>query len=107
MHNSTPSLLRRPGILHRPGPGRPRRVEVLTGFVNVLGFRKLCEDRFSQFVSAMAVHQPGKILGSLTVMLDLEGEQVTDVNQLRSAPALFGAVASEATISRFMARVKD
>lgn len=80
---------------------------ILTGFLNALGFRNLCEDRFSQFVPATAVHRPGRILGSLAVMLAGGGEQVTDIDQLRAAPALFGSVASEATISRFMARVKD
>ena len=80
---------------------------MLASFLNALGFRKLCEDRFSQFVPAMAGHRPGKILGSLALMLASGGEQVTDVDQLRAAPALFGSVASEATISRFMGRIKD
>lgn len=79
---------------------------MLAGFLNALGFRKLCEDRFSQFVPALAGHRPGKILGSLAMMLAGGGEQVTDVDQLRAAPALFGSVASDATISRFMARIK-
>ena len=80
---------------------------MLASFLNALGFRRLCEDRFSQFVPAMAGHRPGKILGSLALMLASGGEQVTDVDQLRAAPALFGSVASEATISRFMGRIKD
>lgn len=79
---------------------------MLASFLNALVFRKLCEDRFSQFVPAMAGHRPGKILGSLALMLAGGGEQVTDVDQLRAAPALFGAVGSDATISRFMARAK-
>lgn len=80
---------------------------MLASFLNALGFRKLCEDRFSQFVPEMAGHRPGKILGSLALMLAGGGEQVTDVDQLRAAPALFGAVGSDATISRFMGRVKE
>jgi hypothetical protein len=107
MHNSTavfpavPASLTGQALVSHAGLG------VLTGFLNAVGFRKLCEDRFSQFVPSMAVHRPGRILGSLAVMLAAGGEQVTDVDQLRAAPALFGTVASEATISRFMARVKD
>ncbi|MGP5384137.1 IS1380 family transposase, partial [Glutamicibacter arilaitensis] len=35
------------------------------------------------------------------------GEQATDIDQLRAAPDLFGPVASDATISRFMGRIKE
>ena len=35
------------------------------------------------------------------------GEQATDTDQLRAAPELFGPVASDATISRFMRRIKE
>ena len=55
---------------------------VLAGFLNALGFRKLCEDRFSQFVPAAALHRPGRIMGSLALVLAGGGEQVTDVDQL-------------------------
>ena len=36
---------------------------VLTSFLDALIFRRLCEDRFSQFGQATATHRPGKILG--------------------------------------------
>ena len=107
MHNSTPVFPSVPASLTGQALVSHAGLGVLTSFLNALGFRKLCEDRFSQFVPATAVHRPGRILGSLAVMLAAGGEQVTDVDQLRAAPALFGAVASEATISRFMARIKD
>lgn len=80
---------------------------VLSSFLNALDFRKLSEDRFSQFVPETATHRPGKIISDLTLMLAAGGEQVTDVDQLRAAPGLFGNVASESTISRFMARIKE
>lgn len=35
-------------------------VAVLASFLNALDFRRLCEDRFSQFMPATAVHRPGK-----------------------------------------------
>lgn len=60
-------FLRLSGILHRPIAGLPHRIGVLTRFLNALGFRKLCEDRFSQFVPAAKGHKPGKILGDLAV----------------------------------------
>lgn len=107
MNNSTavfptiPASLTGQALVSHAGLG------VLASFLNALDFRKLCEDRFSQFVPAMAGHRPGKIVGSLALMLAGGGKQVTDVDQLRAAPALFGSVASDATISRFMARIKD
>ncbi|WP_141358832.1 IS1380 family transposase, partial [Glutamicibacter nicotianae] len=82
-------------------------LSVLTSFLNAVGFRRLCEDRFSQFVPATATHRPGKILGALTLSLAAGGEQATDIDQLRAAPGLFGPVASDATISRFTHRIKE
>jgi hypothetical protein len=82
-------------------------LSVLTNFLNALDFRRLCEDRFSQFVPAAATHRPGKILGALALSLAAGGEQATDTDQLRAAPELFGPVASDATVSRFMSRIKE
>ncbi|GAA2943840.1 IS1380-like element ISAar32 family transposase [Glutamicibacter bergerei] len=82
-------------------------LSVLTSFLNALDFRSLCEDRFSQFVPATATDRPGKILGALALSLAAGGEQATDIDQLRTAPELFGSVASDATVSRFMGRIKE
>lgn len=79
---------------------------VLTSFLNALYFRQLCENRFSQLVPATAMHRPGKILGALTLSLAAGGAQATDVDQLRPAAELFGPVASDATVSRFIRRIK-
>ena len=82
-------------------------LSVLTSFLNAVDFRRVCEDRFSQFVPATATHRPGKILGALALSLAAGGEQATDIDQLRAAPELFGPVASDATVSRFMGRIKE
>ncbi|UTT40876.1 IS1380 family transposase [Glutamicibacter mishrai] len=82
-------------------------LSVLTSFLNALDFRNLCEDRFSQFVLATATHRPGAILGALALSLAAGGEQVSDLDQLRASPELFGLVASDATVSRFMSRIKE
>ena len=82
-------------------------LSVLSSFLNAVDFRALCEDRFSQFVPATATHRPGRILGTLALSLAAGGEQATDIDQLRAAPDLFGPVASDATISRFMHRIKE
>lgn len=79
----------------------------LTGLLNSLGFRKLCEDRFSQFVPSTAIHRPGKMIADLALMLAAGGEQVCDTDQLRVAQGVFGPVASEATFSRFFTRLTN
>lgn len=82
-------------------------LNVLTSFLDATGFGALCEDRFSQFVPERAVHRPGRILGSLAVMLAGGGEHVSDLDVLRNSPGLFGQVPSNATVSRFVARAAD
>jgi len=81
-------------------------LSILTNFLNALDFRRSSEDPLSQFMPATATHRPGKILGALTLSLVAGGEQATDIDQLRAAPNLFGTVASDATVSRFMKRIK-
>ncbi|WP_440100970.1 IS1380 family transposase [Glutamicibacter mishrai] len=82
-------------------------LSVLSNFPNALDFQRVCEDRFSQFAPATAAHRPGRILGALALSLAAGGEQATDIDQLRAAPDLFGTVASDATVSRFMHRIKE
>lgn len=79
-------------------------VKVLTGFMDALGLRGLCEDRLGQFVPPQARHRPGRIVGSLAAMLAAGGEHVTDLDMLRAAPGLFGHIPSNATVSRFFER---
>lgn len=76
-------------------------LNVVTSFVDALGFRALCEDRLGQFVPIGAKHRPGGILGSVAVMLAGGGEHVSDLDILRSSAGVFGEVASNATMSRF------
>ena len=107
MHQSTPIFPHVPAQLTNQALVSQAGLGVLTSFLNALDFRRLCEDRFSQFVPATAVHRPGKMIADLAIMLSAGGEQVTDIDQLSSSQGLFGTVASEATISRFMGRIKD
>jgi hypothetical protein len=79
-------------------------LNVVTSFVDALGFRGLCEDRLGQFVGPGARHRPGTILGSLAVMLAGGGEHVSDLDILRTGAGVFGELASNATISRFFER---
>jgi hypothetical protein len=46
------------------------------------------------------VHDPGKILLDLAVAVALGGDCLADIGMLRAEPAIFGAVASDPTVSR-------
>ena len=48
----------------------------------------------------LAVHDPGKVLLDLAVSLAIGGDCLADIAQLRAAPEVFGAVASDPTVSR-------
>ncbi len=52
-----------------------------------------------------AVHDPGKVVLDLAVALALGGDCVSDLAVLRAEPGLFGAVASNPTVSRVIAAV--
>lgn len=77
---------------------------VLTEFLDALGFGGLCEERLGQFVPSGARHRPGRLIGSLSVMLAAGGEHSSDLDMLRTSPGLFGALPSNATVSRFFER---
>jgi hypothetical protein len=48
----------------------------------------------------MARHDPGKVITDLAVTLALGGDCLADIALLRAEPAVFGAVASDPTVSR-------
>jgi hypothetical protein len=79
-------------------------VSVLTGFMDALGFGRLCEERLGQFVPSGARHRPGRLVGSLAAMLAAGGEHASDLDILRSSPMAFGQMPSNATVSRFFER---
>ncbi|WP_461025424.1 transposase, partial [Streptomyces heilongjiangensis] len=51
---------------------------------------------------ARAVHDPGKILLDVALAVALGGDCLADVGMLRAEPAVFGAVASDPTVSRLI-----
>lgn len=81
--------------------------KILADFTDALGFRHLCEDRLGQFVPSGASHRPGRLMGQLALMLAAGGEHVSDLDMFRAQPAVFGPVASNATVSRFFDRAAD
>jgi hypothetical protein len=48
----------------------------------------------------LAVHDPGKVVTDLAVMLALGGDCLADIGLLRSEPGVYGRVASDPTVSR-------
>lgn len=82
-------------------------LNVLTSFLDATGFGALCEEQLAGFVPETATHRPGRVLGSLAVMLADGGEHVSDLDTLRDSPDLFGPVASNATVSRFVERATE
>lgn len=93
MHHSTPIFPHVPAQLTGQALVSQAGLGVLTSFLNALDFRRLCEDRLSQFVPATAIHRSGKMIADLAIMLAAGGEEVTDIDQLRSSPGLHGPVA--------------
>lgn len=104
MHQSTPVFPSVPVTFTGQSLVSHAGVKVLTGFMDALGLRGLCEDRLSQFVPPEARHRPGRMIGSLAAMLAAGGEHVTDLDMLRAAPGVFGQLPSNATVSRFFER---
>ncbi|MFD7602034.1 IS1380 family transposase [Streptomyces mirabilis] len=51
---------------------------------------------------ARAIHDPGKILLDLALAVALGGDCLADIGVLRAEPHLFGAVASDPTVSRLV-----
>lgn len=73
---------------------------LLTQTVRVSGLDGVLSQALSGWRKPFAVHHPGKVLTDLAVALTLGGDCLADAGLLRSEPALFGPVGSEATISR-------
>ena len=71
--------------------------------VAVLG-RRLSE-ALAPWRAARATHDPGKVLLDVATALALGGDCLADVAVVRAQPVLFGAVASDPTVSRVIARL--
>ncbi len=55
----------------------------------------------------LATHDPGKILLDLAVSVAVGGDCLADVALLREEPGVFGAVASDPTVSRLIATLAE
>lgn len=62
-------------------------LSVLTSFMNALGMTRLGEDRLGQFIPLGAKHRPGRIVGSLAMMLSGAGSTHPTWTPCATAPA--------------------
>lgn len=83
-------------VVSQAGAGLLLRIVEKTGLA-----RELSEG-LSPWRRSGAVHDPGKIVCDLAVMLALGGDCVSDLALLRAEPGVFGAVASDPTVSRLI-----
>jgi Transposase DDE domain group 1 len=75
---------------------------MLVETLRVSGLGKGLSEELKAWRLPRALHDPGKILTDLAVMLALGGDCLADVAVLRSSPEIFGPVASDPTISRLV-----
>ena len=76
---------------------------LLTTAADVTGLSAGLADALDAWRKPTAVHHPGKVITDLAVTLALGGDCLADAAVIRSEAELYGAVGSEATISRTVA----
>jgi hypothetical protein len=75
---------------------------LLTRTLQVTGLGQALTGALAPWRKPRAVHDPGKVVADLAVMLALGGDCLADVAMLRAQPELFGLVASDPTVSRLV-----
>jgi hypothetical protein len=75
---------------------------LITRTARVTGLDAGLSAGLARWRSPRAVHDPGKTVGDLAVMLALGGDCLADAALLRAEPELFGPVASDPVISRLI-----
>ena len=81
--------------------------QVLVETARTVGLSAALGEQLSRWRKPTAVHDPGKVVLDLAVMLAVGGDCPADVTLLRAGSGLFGPVASTATISRLVASLAD
>ncbi len=70
--------------------------------VKALGMPKALSAALGPWRKPFARHDPGKIVLDLVLSLAMGGDCLADVDRLRTQPGVFGAVASDPTVSRLI-----
>ena len=82
-------------------------VALLSGLADRVGLTAALGDRPRARRQRASAHDPGEVLRDVAVALADGAECVSDLSVLRDQPALFGQVASHATVWRTLDRVAD
>ncbi|MGH7745724.1 MAG: transposase [Candidatus Dormibacteria bacterium] len=78
---------------------------LLTETARVTGLDRCLSAGLMRWRPARAVHDPGKVIAGLAVMLAIGGGCLAGVAALRAEPQLFGPVASDPVVSRLVSRL--
>ncbi|MEV0299480.1 IS1380 family transposase [Nocardia sp. NPDC050710] len=82
--------------------GQAGAVALLATAVKV-GLDRALSQVLAPWRKPLAVHDPGKVLLDLAVMVAIGGDCAADLAMLRGEPSVFGIVASDPTVSRLIA----
>jgi hypothetical protein len=74
----------------------------LLGTAQRTGLSGVLSEALAPWRKPMSSHDPGKIVLDLAVALAVGGDCLADIGMLRAEPAVFGAVASDPTVSRLI-----
>jgi hypothetical protein len=75
---------------------------LLTETLRVSGLDRALSAGLEIWRAPRAVHDPEKIVADLALSLALGGDCLADIAMLRSAPELYGPIASDPTVSRMI-----
>lgn len=73
---------------------------MLTETARVAGLDRGLSEALTPWRKPLAVHDPGKVVLDLAVMLALGGDALSDIATVRAEPGVYGLVASDPTVSR-------
>ena len=80
---------------------------VLVETIRISGLDTALSAALRPWRKPLAVHDPAKTLLDLAVALAIGGDCLADVNLLRAEPGVYGAVASDPTVSRRVDALAD
>lgn len=78
---------------------------LLTETIRAVGLDRELSAALARWRRPLAVHDPGKVITDLAVMLALGGDCLADIALLRAEPGVYGLVASDPTVSRAIDRL--
>ena len=80
---------------------------LLTSTARATGLARALREALAPWRKPLAVHDPAKVLLDLAVAAALGGDCLADAALVRAEPGVYGAVASDATISRTIATLAE